>query len=75
MTEQEFRDALLCNEPEFAYRGKEYAICSPDGRFYVSAEDDPAAEQLVFDTVDDLLDGWMIQGRPLRQILPEIEYG
>ena len=43
------------------------------GKYYVTASDSPADMYLEFDTLDDLLDRWMIQGRPLRSILPDID--
>ena len=73
MTIKEFKNMMVCNEPEFFYRGEFYSICSPDGRFYVTASDDPAAETLEFDSLDELLDKWMIQGRRLKDILSEID--
>lgn len=75
MTVDEFRDSLFYNEPNFGYNGKEYWICHPEDKFYVSSEDNPADEELVFDSVDDMLDHWIIQGKPLREIVPDIDYG
>ena len=72
MTVKEFKDLLLYNEPEFEYNGKAYSICSPDGNFYVLSEDNPADDDLVFNSVDDMLDHWIIQGKPLREIIPDI---
>lgn len=72
MTEAEFKDILLWNEPDFEYRGEYYSICSPDGKYYVTASDCPEDSDLEFDSVDALLDGWKIQGKKLRDILPFI---
>ena len=72
MTVEGFKELMTCNEPDFSYNGQEYSICWPDGRYYVTASDSPSDIDLAFDTLDDLLDHWMIQGKPLRSILPDI---
>lgn len=74
MTVDRFKKIMLCNEPEFSYRGEEYSVCSPDGKYYVTASDSPKDMDLKFATLDDLLDSWMIQGHKLREILPELEW-
>ncbi len=68
-----FKKILTYQEPSFGYNGKEYSICSPDGKFYVTAEDSPNDVNLVFSTADDMLDGWIIQGQPLRDIISRIK--
>ncbi|MFR1051495.1 MAG: hypothetical protein ACLSE7_07170 [Lachnospirales bacterium] len=73
MTVDDFKDMMMCNEPDFLYNGQEYSICWPGGKYYVTASDSPGDLDLEFDTIDDLLDGWMIQGKPLRDILSDIE--
>lgn len=74
MTVNEFKESLLYNEPTFGYKGKEYSICSPENKYYVLSEDNPADSELEFDSIDDLLDRWMIQGKPLRDIISDIDY-
>lgn len=73
MTVEEFKEIMMCNEPEFGYNGQEYSICWPDGKYYVTTSDNPKDIELEFDSVDDLLDNWIIQGKPLREILPDID--
>lgn len=73
MTVDRFKEIMQCNEPDFGYNGKEYSICHPKDKFYVWSEDQPADTDLEFDTLDDLLDRWVIQGKPLREILPYID--
>lgn len=73
MTVDRFQEIMQCNEPDFSYNGQEYSICWPGGRYFVTASDSPGDSDLEFDSLDDLLDHWMIQGRPLREILPEIQ--
>lgn len=74
MTVEKFKEIMPYNEPSFGYRGKEYSICHPKDKFYVWSEDQPEDVELKFDSVDNLLDGWMIHGKTLREILPEIDY-
>lgn len=73
MTVDNFVDVLTCNEPDFEYNGQSYSICWPDGKYYVTATDSPDDIDLVFDSLDNLLDRWMIQGKCLREILPDIQ--
>ncbi|MFT9078688.1 hypothetical protein [Ethanoligenens sp.] len=75
MTVNAFIKILACNEPDFSYNGQNYSICWPDGKYYVTAEDSPNDVDLVFQDVDDLLDHWIIQGQPLRLIIPKIDLG
>ena len=75
MDAAQFKNMLSYQEPDFGYNGKKYSICSPDGNFYVTAEDFPSDVDLVFQDADDLLDHWIIQGKPLRSILPDIDFG
>lgn len=69
MNIDQFKDLLDYSEPSFGYNGKEYAISSPNGKFYVWAEDRPRDIDLEFESKDDLLDNWNIQGKTLREII------
>ena len=71
---EDFKEMLLVNEPSFEYNGYEYTIACPNGFFTVYAEDSPSDEDLEFETVEDLLDNWMVQGRSLKEIVEEIEF-
>lgn len=73
MTVSHFKEIMMCNEPEFSYNGQEYSICSPNGKYYVTASDSPSDVELEFETLDDLLNSWMIQGHPFREILPHTD--
>lgn len=73
MAVEEFNEMMLCNEPDFGYNGQEYSICCPNGKYYVTASDSPEDADLEFDSLETLLDEWVIQGRTLREILPDIE--
>lgn len=74
MTIDAFKDMMVYNEPDFSYNGQNYSICCPDGKYYVTASDSPRDIDLVFNSLDDLLDNWIIQGEKLRQILPGIHF-
>lgn len=71
----DFKKMVLINEPDFGYNGFEYTIARPNGFFTVYAEDSPSDEDLMFETVEDLLENWMIQGKPLKDILDELDFG
>ena len=73
MTVKQFKEIMEYNEPDFGYRGEEYSICWPNGVYYVTASDNPQDQDLSFSSVDEMLDHWLIQGKPLREILPEID--
>lgn len=73
MTADKLKEILICNEPSFGYNGKEYSICSPNGCFYVTAEDSQGDTDLEFLSVDEMLNNWMIQGKPFRDILDQID--
>lgn len=73
MDTKKFEEILSYNEPTFGYKGKDYTICSPNGKFYVWAEDSPNDENLEFNDYEDLINNWIIQGKPLKSILDEIE--
>lgn len=73
MTVKEFKEIMVCNEPVFEYNGKIYSICSPDGRYYARVEDEPADVDHAFDSVEELLDNWLVDGRPFREIVSDIE--
>ena len=73
MNIDQLMDLLDYSEPSFGYNGKEYSISSPDGKFYVWAEDSPQDENLVFETKDALFDNWNIQGKTLREIIADID--
>lgn len=74
MTIEQFKEIMMVNEPDFRYHGQDYSICSPNGKYYVTASDNQDDSELEFDTLDDLLNGWMIQGKKLRDIVSGIEF-
>lgn len=78
MTVQEVGKILLCNTPDFEYHRKWYTIDWMDGQFpdiklYFIPFNCGEDEVQEFDGFDDLLDNCIIEGKSLREILPEIE--
>lgn len=73
MTYEKFKEIMPYNEPSFGYQGNEYSICHPGDTYYVWSEDQPQDVDLEFNNLDALLDGWLIHGKPLREILPDID--
>lgn len=78
MTLTAFVNILGYSEPEFKYHGKWYTICwegnvFPDVDFGVATCDRTGDEFPTFHGLDDLLDNCIIEGKSLREILPEIE--
>ncbi|MBS5344281.1 MAG: hypothetical protein KHX91_06980 [Clostridium sp.] len=74
MLRNDFIDMLYYNEPTFTYNGKEYSICHPEDKYYVTAEDRPEDAELEFNSPDDLLDNWIIQGKSLGEICEQINF-
>lgn len=74
MTVDQFKEMMMFNEPDFQYHGQDYSVCSPNGKYYVTASDSPADINLEFDTLDDLLDHWLIQGHKFRDIVSDIDF-
>ena len=71
MTVEQFKDIIRYNEPEFLYKGTVYSICHPCEIFYVYSEKHPEYLDLAFSSIDDLLNNWMIDGKPFRELLPD----
>lgn len=71
-SEQEFvEDLRNFADIVFAYRGKNYFIC-PMKRNELHAGQ-AYQEATIFDTIEALLEGFMVEGRPLKEILLELE--
>lgn len=70
MTEKEFRDTAW-DDFEFSYNGVWYYICPVNGRYSAgqAGEDDT-----MYDAVDDLLNSFIIQGKPLKDVLADIDW-
>ena len=73
MTVDFFKEIIPYNEPTFEYKGVEYTICHPKDNFYVRDWSKDAPEPQAFLDVDDLLDNWIVDGRPFREFLPDTD--
>ena len=78
MTLEEFSEILHYQEPDFYYHGNGYTICwargyFPDVDLGVAPFDGTGDEFRLFHGLDDLLANGIIEGKSLREILPEIE--
>ena len=71
MTVEKFVETIQCEEPSFKYKNMRYDMCRPDGTIWVRREDWKVGQELEFSDIDDLLDNWVIEGRPFREILPD----
>lgn len=67
----DFVDVLMCNEPTFDYNGTEYSICFVKNRFYIGISGDESTDE-IFNTVDEMLNNYYIDGKPLKQIVDKI---
>ena len=56
---------IQLNEPVFDYGGKQYSVCCPDGTFATWDSDGNTGD---FPDVNALLDGWVIDGKPFREV-------
>ena len=59
----------------FTYNGKEYSICHPEDKYYgLLPRIAPEDAELEFNSPDDLLDNWIIQGKIIREICEQINF-
>lgn len=72
MNRKEIKEWLECNEPVFEYQGKEYGICFVEGKF-VAGEVGKEENDQTFDTVEELLQYWKIEGMPFYDVAKEIQ--
>lgn len=71
MNEADIQTYLMINEPAFDIGQKQYAVCCVNGTFGTWDSDGNTFD---FPTVQALLDGWIVDGRPFREVLPTILY-
>lgn len=68
MTIKEFRETIW-NDLEFGYNGKWYYICPMDGKYSCGEAN---KDDTIFHSIDDMLEHFIIQGKPLKDVLPNI---
>lgn len=60
----------MINEPAFDVGDKQYSVCCPDGSGYYTWDSD--GNTFDFTDLDSLLDNWIIDGKPFREIVQSI---
>lgn len=68
---KQLHDELITNDISFSYKDKEYVIC-PLNKFCVGEAGNDEDNQS-FDTFDDMISNWIIEGRPLKDIVDQIK--
>lgn len=70
MTENDIALFLMINEPAFELDGKQYSVCNPAMDLFSTWDSD--GNTFDFHGVTELLDGWIINGKPFREIVSSI---
>lgn len=68
---EQLDEELATNDVMFTCRGKDYVACCFDGQT-VSIATAGTYDDQEFDSFEDMLDGWLIDGHPLREVIEEI---
>lgn len=71
MSREKLIEFLICNEPSFEYNGKEYGVCWPEGK-YIAWEIGNEESEQHFETPEDLLSKWIIDGSKFEDIAVEV---
>ena len=61
---------LMINEPQFDLGNKQYSVCCPSNDVYSTWDSD--GNTFDFRGISELLDNWMIEGKPFRSIIESI---
>ena len=69
MSDKDIATYLMVSEPAFYVGEKQYSICYADGIFGTWDSD---GNTFNFYSISDLLDHWIIEGRPFRAIVETI---
>lgn len=70
MSDKDIALFIMVNEPAFYIGDKQYSVCCPNSkRFYTWDSDN---NELNFKDISDLLDNWIINGKPFREIVQDI---
>lgn len=70
---EQLREELYTNDILFTCRDTDYVVCSFDGQT-MSICTAGTLDNRDFDSFEDMLDGWMIDGHPLREVIEEIVF-
>jgi hypothetical protein len=71
MTLDKLKSELETDDVSFSYNDKEYSICPLDKLYAgecLSDKDDSS-----FDTFEDMVENWIIQGKALKDIVADIK--
>lgn len=69
MNENDIALFLRVNEPAFEIGGKQYSVCAPSNGFSTWDSD---GNMFDFSTVHELLEHWIVDGKPFREIVATI---
>ncbi len=64
------QDLKSFKDIEFGYNGREYSICPVHGIYAAGEAWEPSIE---FETIDELLENFRVQGKKLEEIITDIE--
>lgn len=70
MDSNDIKMFLIINEPAFDVGDIQYSVCVPEKDLYCTW--DSTGETHDFHGLEELLDRWMIQGKPFREIVEDI---
>ena len=70
MTIEEFKDMVATTDTTYEYNGKTFLACGTDkGYEFLSNE-----ERAYYDTIDDLVNNQIFDGKPLKDCLPQVDW-
>ena len=61
---------LMINEPAFEVGDKQYSVCCPRTNLYATWDSD--GNTFDFTDITSLLDEWVVDGKPFREIVQSI---
>lgn len=61
---------LMINEPAFEVGDKQYSVCCPRNNLYATWDSD--GNTFDFTDITSLLDEWVVDGKPFREIVESI---
>ncbi len=70
MNESDIALFLAINEPTFEFDEKQYSVCNPSNELFSTWDSD--GNTFDFHGVTALLDNWIINGKPFREIVEKI---
>lgn len=71
VTLEQLKEELVTDDIAFSYKDKNYVIC-PLEKFY-AGESGNDEDDNSFDTFEEMVNSWIIEGKPLRDIIDKIK--